>query len=183
MLQPFTDLCSGETIHEWIIVACLLKERMRSLVDFGTLCVAGMLHAGCVLNVDEVLGMDESTVLVWYMHKITTVAMRSPRNHQAELEGAFLQIAKMTSVLVRDAGIPGLAVAQFPRQAGTVFGGKALQNLFSLFPSMDEWWLASLPSTHCSPFESRLVCINCSRARQPMLWPVTASRCRHTSCP
>ena len=112
---------------------------MRSLVDFGTLCVAGMRHTGCVLNADEVLGMDESTVLVLYMHKIMTVAMRSTRNDQAELEGALLQIAKMTSVLVRHAGSPGLAVAQFPRQAVTVFCGKALQN-FVTWPACSHPW-------------------------------------------
>ena len=134
---------------------------MRSLVDFGTLCVAGMRHTGCVLNADEVLGMDESTVLVLYMHKIMTVAMRSTRNDQTELEGALLQIAKMTSVLVRHAGIPGLAVAQFPRQAATVFCGQSLQNLACLFPSMHEWQHTSLPSTQCGPFEWQLVCINC----------------------
>ena len=131
------------------------------MVDFGTLCVARMRHTGCVLNADVVLGMDKSTVLVGYMHKIQTVPMRSTRNDQAELEGALLQIAKMTSVLVRHDGSPGLAVAQFPRQADTVFCGKALQNLACLFPSMDEWRHTSLPSTQCGPFGWRLVCINC----------------------
>ena len=93
MLQPVTDLCSGEMIHERVGMARRLEQGRRSLVHFGTLCVARMLHTGCVLNADVMFGMNKCTVLWEHMHKICSISMHPTRDDQADEEAALLQIA------------------------------------------------------------------------------------------